>query len=605
MTASDLPSSDRPGADVPTSDRPAADRPTPGRAASDVPTPDRAASDAPTCDRTASDGCASDRPTSDGSASDSSAPDGPASAGPDTATPDTATPDTATPEAGDGGVGDTGAGSVRAVVGLLVLFELTSGFLQGGIAPLLPEIGRELGIRDADLTWVLSAQLLAAAVSVPVLGRLGDLHGHRRVLRWALASVAVGTLLVALAPNLEVLLLGRVLTGPLAALLPLEIALVRDRLPLGPARSAIARLVGALALGTLLGGVLTGAVHELADDVRLTLLLPVVLAVACVPVSFLAIPESRRLARGRLDLPGAVLLSATMLLLLSGVSAAQDDGPGPSALIQLGLAVLLGVVWTRVELRTAEPLVDVRALADRRVAPFFLCAFAFGVVYFGGQAPDATFLAADPATTGYGFGLSALSISLVALPAAATAVVTASLTARIAGRTGYVPALAGSFALVAASFLTTAVLHTAIWQLVAAKILAGLGLGVALGAMPTVIAEASDPSRTGVTTALYNNVKTLGGAVAGGVMAAVLTASATQASDTPAASAYVTVWLICAGVAAAAPPPTQGARPPPTPRAAVRPPPPGPRARSNRGRAPPGARGGGGRERVTSPRPGR
>ncbi|MFF8807828.1 MFS transporter [Streptomyces omiyaensis] len=443
----------------------------------------------------------------------------------------------------------TGTGSVRAVVGLLVLFELTSGFLQGGIAPLLPEIGRELGIRDADLTWVISAQLLAAAVSVPVLGRLGDLHGHRRVLRWSLATVAVGTLLVALAPNLEVLLLGRVLTGPLAALLPLEIALVRDRLPLGPARSAIARLVGALALGTLLGGVLTGAVHALTDDVRLTLLVPAALALACVPVSFLAIPESRRLARGRLDVPGAVLLGAAVLLLLSGLAAAQDDGPGLPALIQLGLAVLLGTVWARVELRTAEPLVDVRALADRRVAPFFLCAFVFGVVYFGGQAPDATFLAADPATTGYGFGLSALSLSLVALPAAATAVVTSSLTARIAGRTGYVPALAVSFALVAASFLTTAVLHTAIWQLVAAKVLAGLGLGLALGAMPTVIAEASDPSRTGVTTALYNNVKTLGGAVAGGVTAAILTASAPPADATPTESAYVTVWLLCAVLA--------------------------------------------------------
>ncbi|MFD4371187.1 MFS transporter [Streptomyces sp. NPDC058486] len=478
--------------------------------------------------------------------------------GPGAPTPDL--PDISGPGA------DSGSGSVRAVVGLLVLFELTSGFLQGGIAPLLPEIGRELGIADADLTWVISAQLLAAAVSVPVLGRLGDLHGHRRVLRWALACVAVGTLLVALAPNLPVLLAGRVLTGPLAALLPLEIALVRDRLPLGPARSAIARLVGALALGTLLGGVLTGAVHELTDDVRLTLLVPVVLAAACVPVSFLAIPESRRLARGRLDWPGAVLLSATMLLLLSGVSAVKDDGLGASALVQLGLAVLLGSVWTRVELRTAEPLVDVRALADRRVAPFFLCAFAFGVVYFGGQAPDATFLAADPATTGYGFGLSALSISLVALPAAATAVAGSSLTARIAGRTGYVPALAVSFALVAASFLTTAALHTAIWQLVAAKILAGLGLGVALGAMPTVIAEASDPSRTGVTTALYNNVKTLGGAVAGGVIAAVLTASVPRGTTTPTESAYVTVWLLCAALAATAAALTLTARRPGTPK---------------------------------------
>ncbi|GHJ92389.1 MFS transporter [Streptomyces sp. NE5-10] len=452
-------------------------------------------------------------------------------------------PDTTAPE--------TGSASVRAVVGLLVLFELTSGFLQGGIAPLLPEIGRELGVPDADLTWVISAQLLAAAVSVPVLGRLGDLHGHRRVLRWALASIAVGALLVALAPNLPVLLAGRVLTGPLAALLPLEIALVRDRLPLGPARSAIARLVGALALGTLLGGVLTGAVHALTDDVRLTLLVPAALAVACVPVSFLAVPESRRLARGRLDRPGAALLGATTLLLLFGVSTAQGDGPGFVAPALLGLAVLLGAVWVRVELRTAEPLVDVRALADRRVAPFFLCAFVFGVVYFGGQAPDATFLAADPAATGYGFGLSALSISLVALPAAATAVITSSLTARIAGRVGYVPALAVSFALVAASFLTTAALHTALWQLVLAKILAGLGLGTALGAMPTVIAEAGDPSRTGVTTALYNNVKTLGGAVAGGVVAAILTASVTH-TDTPSESAYVTVWLLCAALSAAA-----------------------------------------------------
>ncbi|GAA1170449.1 hypothetical protein GCM10009664_42370 [Kitasatospora gansuensis] len=66
---------------------------------------------------------------------------------------------------------------------------------------------------------------------------------------------------------------------------------------------------------------------------------------------------------------------------------------------RLLLAVLLGGAWLTVELRTAEPLVDVRALADRRVAPFFLCAVVFGVVYFGSQSPDATFLAADPGVT--------------------------------------------------------------------------------------------------------------------------------------------------------------------------------------------------------------
>ncbi|MFF8988889.1 hypothetical protein ACF09H_02735 [Streptomyces sp. NPDC014983] len=74
---------------------------------------------------------------------------------------------------------------------------------------------------------------------------------------------------------------------------------------------------------------------------------------------------------------------------------------------------------------------------------------------------------------------------------------------------------------------------------------------VALGALPTVIAEGSDPSRTGVITALYNNAKTLGGAVAGGVFVSLLAASAGRGlgDGTPAESGYVTVWLLCAVIA--------------------------------------------------------
>ncbi|WP_406290159.1 MFS transporter [Streptomyces sp. NBC_00209] len=109
------------------------------------------------------------------------------------------------------------------------------------------------------------------------------------------------------------------------------------------------------------------------------------------------------------------------------------------------------------------------------------------------------------------------------------------------------------------SFLATAAFHTAIWQLVVAKVLAGAGIGVALGALPTVIAEAGAPSRTGITTALYNNVKTLGGAVAGAVVAVILATPASETgspvSDTQEAvseSGYVAVWLLCALLSAGA-----------------------------------------------------
>lgn len=439
---------------------------------------------------------------------------------------------------------------VSAVVGLLVLFEITSGFIQGGVAPLLPDLGAEMNISDANLNWVISVQLLAAAVSVPAFGRLGDLYGHRRMLRIALACVAVGSLLVVIAPNLTVLLAGRALLGPLAALLPLEIALVRDRLPTELARRAIARLVGALALGTLLGAVLTAGLHEIIGNARLTLLVPAVLAVLCVPVSFVAVPESETLATGRLDVPGVLLLSVSMVALLSGVSLISTSVAVGAGVLAAGVLGFAG--WIALELRTEEPLVDLRALADRTVAPFFFCSFVFGIVYFGSQAPDATFLAADRDATGYGFGFTALQISLVALPAAIGAVVGSSLTAVIAGRFGYRPTLITAFLTIAATFLAMALLHDEVWQLLLFKVPVGLAAGVALGAMPTVIAETAEPSRTGITTALYNNVKTLGGAVAGAVVAAILAALVQAGGETPAESAYVTVWLTCGGLCVAA-----------------------------------------------------
>ncbi|MQY02596.1 MFS transporter [Actinomadura macrotermitis] len=433
--------------------------------------------------------------------------------------------------------------SVTAVVGLLVLFEIVSGFLQVGIAPMLPGIGDELGVSDSALTWVVSVQLLGAAICVPAFGRLGDLHGHRRMLRIAIASVAVGSVLVAVAPSFPVLLLGRVLQGPLAAFLPLEIALVRDRLPQDLARRAIARLVGALTLGGLIGGLGMGVADKALGDVRLALAVPAVLAVACVPVSFVAVPETARRAAGRVDWPGVTVLALAMVALLGGVSGAARQGwlaAGTLGPLALGLALLAG--WAVLELRTAEPLVDLRAMAGRHVAPYYLTSFAFGVLFFGSQSPNATFFAADAAERGYGFGLSALAIALATLPAQLAAVAASALAPRVAGRIGYRATLVGSFALAAAGFLAFCVLHGLLWGMVLALLVAGAGMGAALSAMPTVIVEATDPGRTGVAAALYNNVKTLGGAVAGGVFGALL-------GGTPGIGGYIAVWLI-AGLSA-------------------------------------------------------
>ncbi|MFD4985711.1 MFS transporter [Streptomyces sp. NPDC058372] len=457
------------------------------------------------------------------------------------------------PPVDKGGVADAAPGAgpgelkVGAVVGVLVLFELMSGFLQTGITPLLPALGDHHGVSDSALNWVISVQLLSGAVLVPVFGRLGDLRGRRLMLRIALVCVAAGSVLVALAPNFTVLLLGRVLQGALVALLPLEIALVRDRLPVDRARSAIARLVGALTLGSLIGAVVMGAVAKAVDDLTVVLLLPAVFALVCVPVSMRWVPETRARAGGSADWPGMVLLGLTLLALLGGVSRAEEGSWLSAAVLgPLLVSVVLGVCWVRWELGRAEPLVDLRAMRGRRVAPFYLVSFFFGVMYFGSQSPNTTFLAADPAETGYGFGLSALEIALVTLPATVAALLTSSGTALIARRLGYRGTLALSFALMTTGFLALAAAHGSATQVVVALLVCGTGIGAALSAMPTVIVEATDPARTGVASALYNNVKTVGGAVAGGAAASVLGAFTPAGSHTPGESGYLVLWLVCA-----------------------------------------------------------
>ncbi|MFE3556219.1 MFS transporter [Streptomyces sp. NPDC059193] len=210
----------------------------------------------------------------------------------------------------------------------------------------------------------------------------------------------------------------------------------------------------------------------------------------------------------------------------------------------LGTALL--AVWVRVELRRTDPLVDVRALDGRQAGPFYLASASFGVVYFAAQAPDTMFLAADPHTTGYGFGMSSTQISLVLLPAIVAAIIGSAVTVPLGRRIGYRSTLASAFVLVMASFLALAALHDSVVEIVTAKIIAGLGLGIALSAMPTVIVEAAERSRSGVATALYNG---------GGLMAAVLATSShgTGAPTSPEAAregAYVVVWLMCAAGAA-------------------------------------------------------
>lgn len=74
------------------------------------------------------------------------------------------------------------AGITVGLVGFLFLVEITSGILQGFYVPLIPNLVKHLGIHDADYNWIEAAGLLLSALVVPIMAKLGDMYGHKRML---------------------------------------------------------------------------------------------------------------------------------------------------------------------------------------------------------------------------------------------------------------------------------------------------------------------------------------------------------------------------------------------------------------------------------------
>lgn len=436
---------------------------------------------------------------------------------------------------------------VAAVVGFLVYIEIVSGVLQGSLPPLLPALGAMHHVSAGDLNWVASVQLMAAAAAVPLFGRLGDLYGHRRLLRISVLMLTAGSLLVATASSFEALLVGRFMQAPLAALLPLEIGIVRDRLDPQRARKAIGLLIGSLVAGGAVGAVGIGWVFRQLGDPNQALLVPAAMTVLAVPVTYFLIPETVTRKTGvRVDWLGALLLSTGLGTLLFGLAKAKTWGWGGAvfALVAVGLLVL--AVWVWIESRVQDPMVDVRALAHRSTLPLYGASLLLGIAFFGSLAATAAFQGSPPDQLGYGLGLDALQIGLLMLPMSLMAFVGATFTPRVGGIVGYRAVLVSGLALFGLGYLLTVTWHTEVWHFVVANVLIGLGSGIALGALPTMIVELSPADRTGINAGIYNTFKTAGGSIAGGAFAALFAAMSLSGSQIPAEGAYVSVWAICA-----------------------------------------------------------
>ncbi|MGR6922459.1 MFS transporter [[Actinomadura] parvosata] len=431
----------------------------------------------------------------------------------------------------------------------LGMLAVTTAALESVVTPALPLLQRELALSPAQGALLSITLLITGALLAPVAGKLGDRYGAKRVLVRLMAVVSAGGLLSALAPNLPVLLAGQVLQGAMLGALPLSFILVRKYLPPGESQVAIGLVTGLFMGGGMAGTLIAGPVAEGLSRGWMFALPTIAIAVATLLVHASMPHDPPARSEARIDWPGMLLLSATLLALMAGLAMVPRLISQP--LMVGGIAVLVIVLatrWVAVERRAASPMVDLRMLAvpgmwSSCVITFAVCAGTSVATYLVTQLLAAT---AD----GYGFAAGATDIGKYLLPSLVAAAASGPVGGIAARRFGTRAVTVAGIAVMAAALLALTVLHTEVWHLVVAKALIALAGGVCVTALISSTTATVDQDDTGIATSLVLVTRVIGSAVGVQAAGAILTAAVEPASGVPAEWGFVTGFGMAAVVTA-------------------------------------------------------
>ena len=329
--------------------------------------------------------------------------------------------------------------------------------------------------------------------------------------------------------------------------MPLSIGIVRDELPGDKVSVTIGLLSAIFGIGAGVGIVAAGPIVQ-GLSWHWLFWLPLVLVVIALLGVIFGMPESPVRKPGRLDLVGTGILSVSLISILLAVSEGETWGWGSFETIGLlVLGAIAMVAFVLVELRVAEPLIDVRLFRIRGVWTAHVVALVFGFAMFGTFVLVPTLLQL-PSALGYGFGKTVSEAGLFLLPTVAMMVVTGVVAGVLIRRVGPKPPMVVAGFAVTAAFILPAIAHGEMWQVVVSGLLTGAGIGLALSATSNAIIESVPKTQTGEAISANTIARTIGSSVGTAVIAALITSHSTP-QGLPLDDAFTIGFWVCAGVA--------------------------------------------------------
>jgi MFS family permease len=402
----------------------------------------------------------------------------------------------------------------------------------------LKPIAVEFAVAETTIAWVITAPMLCSAVTLPLLGKLGDLHGHRRIFLLGFAAATATAVATAFAWDAPSLIGLRTLaavvggaTGPSSMALIFSVHEREERI--GAMGWWSMTGAAAPALGLVLGGPLVDWVGW-----RIVFVLQAVLSVGALALAALVLRETER-QRVRFDVAGAFTLAIAVAAVVFTMVRAREIGAfAPENVLFVVLACLSLALFVRIERRTPEPLIELGFFAKRTFTGALVSNAFQGAAYMGAFVLAPLVLYAI-------FGLSITKASAVMLLRTLTLTIASHFGARLAMAVGERGA-----ATIGAAVLTTSLVviawsvgHAELVGFGAGLVLQGLGHGLALPSLSSAVANAVPDGDLGIASAGSRLMGTLGTAF--GITALLL-----MYGGDDSAAVFQRAYLAAAGFAA-------------------------------------------------------
>jgi MFS family permease len=413
------------------------------------------------------------------------------------------------------------------LVAALSLVVLTVSVLQTSVVPVLDVIGRQLDASADAVSWVVTANLLAAAAATPLIGRLADLRNKKQVLLAVLALTLAGSLLASITTSIPLLFLARALQGTAFALYPVAVSILRDEVPTDRLVRSIAVLSAMLGVGGSAGLVITGLLMTPGASYHRVFWLCTAFTAVVAVVATAVVPSRPRYERAPVDWFGGLSLAVGLSALLLTITQGHDWGwlsPATVATAVGGIAVL-SAWWSRSN-HTAHALVSTAMLRRGPILIANAATVLVGMGLYFSFLGRTGFVEAPP-VDGYGFGATVLDASLeFLLPGALAAAVTALISGRCIERFGARAVMIAGAGAGVAGFTLLIGWHSEPWQVILAGILTSAYTSLAYGALPILILQDVGEDETGIATSLNAIVRMVGSSLAAAMVGVLLTPAA-------------------------------------------------------------------------------